>query len=278
MFEGPVGGLSLEVVRAKPPEGVSAKNTPIVFIHGAFAGAWCWEESFLPGFASMGWPCTAFSFRGHGESEGRDSLNAFGIDAFVKDLASVVDDLDAPPILIGHSMGGFVAMRYIEGRLDRDVAGLALLASVPPEGLLGPSMSLAMFNPTLLFEIGMVQSGHPDWLTLDNLTNALFSPETPPEQAAHYYPRMNGESQRAAMEMQTSIRIDPERIRGRQPTLVLGARHDTLIPPAFVRSTGRSLGVKAEILPDIGHGMMLGEKAPLTAARIAQWLAECEFD
>ena len=40
----------LEVL-ARMPAG-DAKGTPLLFVHGAFTGAWCWEEHFLPFFAS----------------------------------------------------------------------------------------------------------------------------------------------------------------------------------------------------------------------------------
>ena len=60
---------------------------------------------------------------------------------------------------------------------------------------------------------------------------------------------------------------------GRLPIQVLGADHDVLIPPAFVRATGRSLGVEAEILENVGHGMMLGRTSEKPARRVLEWLA-----
>lgn len=55
------------------------------------------------------------------------------------DLASVVAALPAPPVLVGHSFGGMLAEKYV-GQMGRPgqqrppLAGLALLASVPPTG------------------------------------------------------------------------------------------------------------------------------------------------
>lgn len=268
--------LALEVLRARPPEGVTGRKTPVLMLHGAFAGAWCFAESWLQRFAEAGYEATAFSFRGHGDSAGRDRLDQFGIDDYVRDLAAMIADQPTPPVLIAHSMGGFVALRYLERTLARrktsPIAGLALLASVPPSGLWGPSLSLMTFQPTLFFELAMIQGGQPSWMSLDSVNRALFTPETPKEAAHAYYVRLTTESRRAVLEMQGGMRIDPAKIEGRLPMLVLGGDHDVLIPPAFVRASARSLGVEAEILERVGHGMMLGRTSERPAKRVLEWL------
>lgn len=40
-------------VLTRLPAG-KAKATPLLFIHGAYAAAWCWEDHFLPFFAIRG--------------------------------------------------------------------------------------------------------------------------------------------------------------------------------------------------------------------------------
>ena len=42
------------------PAGV-ARETPLLFIHGAYTGAWCWDECFMPWFAEQGYSCYALS-------------------------------------------------------------------------------------------------------------------------------------------------------------------------------------------------------------------------
>lgn len=54
--------------------------------------------------------------------------------------------------------------------------------------------------------------------------------------------------------------------------LVLGAEHDVLIPPDQVRMTARSYGVSANILPDLGHGMMMETDWRIAADPILYWL------
>ena len=57
----------LEIFRRNPSSKPKSK-TPIVFVHGAFTGAWCWNEHFLTWFADQGFETISFSLRGHGGS------------------------------------------------------------------------------------------------------------------------------------------------------------------------------------------------------------------
>ena len=40
---------SLELISRRPKK--TGHATPLLFVHGAFAGAWCWDEHFLSFFA-----------------------------------------------------------------------------------------------------------------------------------------------------------------------------------------------------------------------------------
>ncbi|NMM43483.1 alpha/beta hydrolase [Rhodospirillaceae bacterium KN72] len=262
-------GQALEILRAMPPKGVKTRPTPLVFVHGAFAGAWCWAEHFLQFFAARGYRCIAPSLRGHGESFGRDTIDAYGIYDYVEDIADTISDLSERPVLIGHSMGGFVSMKYAEGH---DLAGLVLLASVPPGGLIGPSMSLALWNPMLVYEIGMVQAGQPQAMSVDGMRQALFSNASSKERVERFMPMMGTESQTAVSEMYGLIQVDPTRIRDRMPVFVAGAAQDSLIPPAFIRSTARLFRTDATIYDHIGHSLMLGENWQEAAQHLAHWL------
>jgi pimeloyl-ACP methyl ester carboxylesterase len=96
--------MKLEMIKE---EGVGeAHPTPILFVHGMWHAAWCWEEYFMPYFAQHGYDCYALSLRGHGGSEGRERLRWTPLSAYVSDVAQVVDQIEGQPVLVGHSMGG----------------------------------------------------------------------------------------------------------------------------------------------------------------------------
>lgn len=135
----------LEVL-CRTPSG-QPKPAPLLFVHGAYVSAWCWEEHFLPWFAERGWAAYALSLSGHGHSRRREHLDSYSIDDYVRDVAEVAARLPAPPVLIGHSMGGMVVQKYLE---KHRAPAAVLMSSVPPQGLLGSAFGLAFAKPHLL--------------------------------------------------------------------------------------------------------------------------------
>lgn len=260
------GGL--EVIGRPPPAKVSPRKTPLLFLHGAYAAAWCWDEHFLPYFAERGYASHALSFSGHGASPGREHLDSFGIDHYVRDVAAVAETLPAPPVLVGHSMGGMVAQKYLE---KHEAAGLVLMASVPPQGLWAAALGLAFQKPGLMNDLNRLLGGGR--VALDTLRSAMFAQPVTKEDLARWYKRMQPESHRAIWDM-TLFNLPLKSRMKLPPLLVLGAEHDTLIPPSQVEMTARHYGVEAEIFEGMGHGLMLERDWERVAGRILGWLGE----
>jgi alpha-beta hydrolase superfamily lysophospholipase len=84
----------------------------------------CWEEQFLDFFAAKGYHALAVSLRGHGKSVNPKPPQMCSIADYVQDVRSVADRLALAPVVIGHSLGGFVAQKYLES----DTAPAAVLA------------------------------------------------------------------------------------------------------------------------------------------------------
>src|SRR3954469_9427392 len=91
-----------------------AHPVPLLFVHGAWHGAWCWDEHFLDFFADKGYRALAVSLRGHGGSPTSRPLRSCSIADYVDDVRSVAEKLPTPPMVIGHSMGGLVVQKYLE--------------------------------------------------------------------------------------------------------------------------------------------------------------------
>ncbi|MEH3142372.1 MAG: alpha/beta fold hydrolase [Mycobacterium kyogaense] len=123
--------------------------TPLLFVHGAWHAAWCWDEHFLGWFADRGYRALALSLRGHGASGTDKPLNDCTFDDFEADVAAVAGDLGTPPVLIGHSMGGFVVQKYLE---THDAPAAVLMASMPPAGLPAFGSALVAAAPLALRE------------------------------------------------------------------------------------------------------------------------------
>lgn len=257
-------GRHLEHIERQPAGAAHA--VPLLFVHGAYTGAWCWDEHFLPFFARHGYAAHAVSLSGHGGSDGREVLDSLKLDDYVADVAEAIRRLPTPPVLIGHSMGGLVVQKYLE---QAAVPAAALLCSVPPHGLAPSAMQMMWQDPSLLQTLNAILTGSQP--SRARLRDALFN--QPPDNArlARYARHFQPESMRALWDM-TAFNLPQLHRMHRVPLLILGAAQDRLILPADVVATGLALGQPAEILPELGHAVMLERGWEAVATRILSWL------
>lgn len=256
--------LSLEVISRYPSKG--KKRTPLLFVHGAFTAAWCWSEHFLEWFAERGWPAHAISLRGHGGSEGLEQLGNWGIDHYVADVMQVVAELAEAPVLIGHSMGGFVVQKCLE---QQAFPAAVLMCSVPPKGLLASSLSMIWSHPDLMGSLSQLMTGGP--VDIDSLKDALFAQPASMADLQRYLLLSQVESQRAIWDMTMFNLVKPERLKP-VPKLIIGAELDHIIPANQVRHTAEMYGVEPVIFPGMGHGMMLERDWAHVAGVLNDWL------
>jgi pimeloyl-ACP methyl ester carboxylesterase len=83
--------------------------------------------------------------------------------------------------------------------------------------------------------------------------------------------RLQEDSRRAGLASPLFTRNSPKRVT--TPLLVLGAGCDGSLTPKEVHETAGAYGTEAEIVPDVGHDMMLEPGWQAVAERIDTWLA-----
>lgn len=254
----------LEVYSCLPAKKTT--HPPVLFIHGAFAADWMWTETLMPFLAQAGYPCYAVSLRGHGGSYGRDHIDWHSIADYVEDVKLVADWLGTPPVLVGHSMGGFVAQKYLE---HHEVPGVALICSVPPQGLIASQFHLLFQKPQLFMEINNIMAG--DYTDANALREALFAGEVEETMLAAWLSRMQPESHRALWDM-SMFNLPSLHAMHRPPMLVLGAEHDVLVPAFLVQSTAHSYGLPAHIFRNMGHAVSHEREWPLVGETLRDWL------
>ena len=261
---------TLEVIRRSPLE--PSRPWPLLFVHGAYTAAWCWDEHFLPYFAALGYDAQALSLRGHGGSDGKGSLHLHGIGDYVEDVESVVDGFDVPPVVIGHSMGGLITQKLMERHA---LSAAVLLASVPPSGLSGSAMRLSVAKPFLFSRMSLMQTTGPAAMDIDTARRVVFSETADDALVRRHAQRMQQESQRALMDMTLFGLPFPSRAR-RVPTLVLSAGDDVLFSREEGEETARAYGADFQVVPGIAHAMMLEPEWERAAAMLAAWLQQLE--
>ncbi|TCP11612.1 alpha-beta hydrolase superfamily lysophospholipase [Crenobacter luteus] len=255
----------LEVL-SEAPRGAARRAPPLLFVHGAFCDAHCWRP-LMARLAEAGYACHALSLEGHGASDGRAYLPLIGIADYVKNLATVARALPEPPVLVGHSMGGFVVQQYLA---RHPAAAAALLAPVPPTGLAASSWRLMTRAPALFLTLNLFQHGHHQ-PALDELRAMLFCAHASDDAVAELARHAQPESQRALFDMALVSPFLLPRLPA-MPALVLGAAHDALIAADEVAACARRLDCRADILPDLGHMMMLDAGWERVVERLARWL------
>jgi len=117
---------------------LAGKRPPIVFLHGSFHSGWCFAEHWMQFFSEEGYDCYSISFRGTSESPDPlfPDVKVPNIEQHVVDVLRfnrVMNISERLPILAAHSFGGMVAMKTIQGNLDK-FSAVALFCSVPPSG------------------------------------------------------------------------------------------------------------------------------------------------
>jgi pimeloyl-ACP methyl ester carboxylesterase len=258
--------MNLEVITRKPKG--TARPTPLLFVHGAYGAAWVWDQHFLPYFAERGYVAHAISLRGHGESDGWELLPFARLRDYVADLEQVAAGLDTPPVLIGHSMGGMVVQSY----LQRHAAPAAvLMASVPPHGMIGTYLGMAMTNPTLFRELATVQTFGPLAANGETVRRALFNHDTPEHVIQRVLPRLQAESQLVIIDLM-GLDLPPSAPTLDLPVLVVGADNDAFIFEGALSETAKTYRTKAEMFPNMAHAMMLEPGWETVADRILEWL------
>jgi pimeloyl-ACP methyl ester carboxylesterase len=233
----------LEVRSHLPRAG--ATKPPLLFIHGGYCDAWCWEPFFLPWFAAQGFPSHALSLRGHGASGGRESLFVAGLDDYVADVEHVAGSLPSPPVLIGHSMGAAVVERLLTTRL-------------------------MAWQPEYLVNMQRLDAPHLSGDVAAALRPMYFSESIDPQILIEAISHLTIESPRVLMDL--TMRLHSGKPVAASRLFVLGSQDDRISTPNDVNATASLYGLKATIIRGLAHMMMLERDWQLAARPLLEWL------
>jgi pimeloyl-ACP methyl ester carboxylesterase len=257
-------GDMLEVI--DKGSGGECHPVPLLFVHGAWHAAWCWDEHFLDFFAANGYRALALSLRGHGSSPTAKPLRTCSVADYVEDVTLVADGLPRPPVVIGHSMGGLIVQKYLE---SRDAPVGVLIASTPPRGFLGSGLRWIKRHPWQFTKISITGKSLAYVSTPQMARERFFCAHTPESDVVDCATRLQEESARSGVDGLVSL---PRPRRVTTTLLVLGASDDGSVTPKEVRATARAYRTEAEFFPGMGHNMMLEPDWAAVAERIHVWL------
>lgn len=213
---------------------------PVVLIPGAHSQAYQLEP-LSRAFAREGFPVYALTLRGHG-TPSAGTVDGLSMSDYVSEVRDAVHALKVPPILLGHSMGGLIALKVAE---NENLTALILLSAAPPAPVMATWHSLGSYIPVA----GQVLRGK----TLAPLADleAIALSHVAPAKRAGIMAGFVPESGVAFRDMMLGrVKVDGATIRC--PILSLFGKNDRLVPPWQMRLTARRLGATVLDYPG-GH-------------------------
>jgi pimeloyl-ACP methyl ester carboxylesterase len=232
-------------------EGTS--DVPLVLVHGFTGGQSDWDD--VASALAISRRVIRYSHRGHAESQNTGDQSSYTFDALVDDLHALVTALGVETFdLLGHSMGGVTAMRYVLTHPER-VRSLVLMdTGAEPAGAL----------PMELIE-GLAQQGREQGMQVVVDVMAPFigalqdklSPERREELAARYGPKMANMDPEAFVGFAKALNEYPSMVAKLSsitcPTTVLVGENDTGLRDAADVMAREIPGAELVIIPNAGH-------------------------
>jgi pimeloyl-ACP methyl ester carboxylesterase len=304
-------GVSAQVLSALPRKTTSKKKPPLVFLHGSFHGAWCWTEKMFPYFVSLGYPVVAFSWRGTGGTPAGEGVKKVKVaehcedlDGFLKQIPSLLGKgyEKTKPVLLSHSFGGIVVMKYLEGCGANDkqpsdlFSAIITMCSVPPSGngkmtmrflgrslvdsykiTVGFAMKKSISDSTLCRQLFF--GGEPRVL-VDGTTDDYGVSDADIARYQEYFARDTD----ATIDLLDLAKVLPSSkvdengrapfVLDLPPSLVIGAKDDFIVDPEGNMETSRYYGLEGPVWVDSPHDVMLGGKWQNCADTIHNWIEE----
>ncbi len=92
--------------------------TTFVLVHGASHGSWCWDK-VVPLLEAQGHDVIAVDLPGNTYGEFDIPHSEITLDTYAQHVCKVLDQIDEPVVLVGHSLGGLTITQTAEYRPDK---------------------------------------------------------------------------------------------------------------------------------------------------------------
>jgi pimeloyl-ACP methyl ester carboxylesterase len=187
---------------------------------------------------------------------------------YVNDVDSVAASLPTKPVVIGHSMGGFVVQKHLE---KHSAPAGVLLASLPVSGASRGLLRIVARHP-LRFARASLTGKSLRALSTPQVTRENFYSASTPQSDVERYTALLDEEYYGRQTFDFTILSLPKPQQVTTPLLGLGAESDAVLSQDEIRKTARAYGTEAEFFADMGHNMMLEPQWKAVGERIDGWL------
>ncbi|HEY7935958.1 MAG TPA: lysophospholipase [Candidatus Limnocylindrales bacterium] len=263
---------SPSTIAARDGEALALRHWPVagearaslLIIHGLGEHGGRYERA-AGIFAGAGFDTWALDLRGFGASGGRRAY-VERLDVWLDDVAdrlAALRDLGPPVVLLGHSMGGLVCLRYAES--DRPQPDL-LVVSAP---------AVAGNVPAWKRVLARALGGVAPTLAVKNAIDGSVLSRDPAVGADYVADPLNVHSTTTRLGVvlfgaQAAAIADRTRIR--VPTLVIHGGADHLVPTASSAVFDGLPGVERRVYDGLAHETFNEPEGPQVVADVAAWI------
>jgi 3-oxoadipate enol-lactonase len=216
--------------------------TSLVFLHGLGGGHAAWDPQ-VAHFSRLGFPCTAWDQPGYGTSPMVEPYTLENIVSVLKDLVGA-----DPVVLVGHSMGGFIAQESY-ARHPELARALALCFTSP--AFMGGNDFARRF---IAERIGPLDEGNTMAEVAARVMPAMRGRNSDPQglaQAERIMSAVPPDTYRKAVRLLTSFDRRDNLARIAVPTLLVAGADDQTAHPAIMQKM-------AEKIPDAEYVVLEG--------------------
>lgn len=239
--------------------------TSLVFLHGVGGGHHSWDDQ-LPFFAAHGYGAHAWDQPGYGHSAGADP---YDLEQICAALARLIESLDdGPVVLIGHSMGGFIAQEAY-ARHAGLVKGLALCFTSAAFGNAGSEFA----RNFIASRIRPLDEGRTMGEIASTVMPAMRGSRSDPAalaRAARIMAEVPPDTYRKAVALLTTFDRRENLPRIGVPTLLVAGGDDRVAPAAVMQRMAQKIpACDWVLLEGCGHLGQLDQPGPFNAALLA---------
>jgi len=238
-------------------------DSPIVLVHGSWGSSAMWM-GYTQFLASKGWDVYALDLRGHGKSKGKVAGATMG--DYADDIAQVVaENRLENPVVIGHSMGGLVALMYVAEHGAKAIVAIDPSPSKEVQGEGEKKDYPAEYSP--------MDAGMPT----DPMEVMRALPDIPQEKLIKMKEMLGMESGVARSERKLGISVPKAKLT--MPVLFVGGELAESLPFGIDILTAQAMGdyYKKEVIEIKGAthpGILIGEHAMDAVTQIENWLSK----
>ncbi|MFT3715078.1 MAG: alpha/beta hydrolase [Gordonia sp. (in: high G+C Gram-positive bacteria)] len=251
----------------------------VLLIHGTWSNAKAWDE-FGPELTARGFTVHAPDLPEHGDAHDIDvqacaqRVAKLGLRDYVDFLKGLVEKMDTPPLIVGHSLGGLIAQLLAQEVPNR---GQILIGTAPAAGIFAqyPTTTKVWSRYTLtwLRSKPMFPISKKPWN--EYIVNSL-----PRDKADEMYTQLCAESGTVYRQMAfyftdrthaATVHFDTITT----PVLLLAGELDKCCVPPMIKATAKKYGDRATYREVAGscHQMTVAPNLPKTMDFVDEWLA-----